>query len=302
MVKTMLTITDLAGDYRLPVTAIALGTFDGVHAGHQRIIRRAVELAKQTAGESLVFTSCTHPLAMLAPEQCPPMIAARWRKIELIRAQGADYLCMIPFTPDFLRIGPEEFIDLLCRRFAPRYIVVGPNYTFGHKGAGTVETLESYAGRYGFSVTVPEAVCLDGEMVSSTAIRKLIAAGAVTRAARMLTRPVSLYGQVNYRENNRLTPNADRTLIEVAVQPGLVVPAGGLYHISLKSNAKRHNCLATLTASEPAGGRCILALKLAGGLTAWDSGLEGRVVEIELAAPAAGALFPAAIPASITQQ
>jgi len=279
----MRVITDLAGDGRLPVAAIALGTFDGVHAGHQRIIHRAASLARQAAGKSLVFTSCGHPLAMLDPRQCPPMIVTRQRKVELIRTLGVDYLCMVHFTPGFLRLRPEEFIDLLCSRFVPRYIVVGPNYTFGYKGAGTVEMLRGLAGRYGFSVDVPEAVCDNhGVMVSSTVIRNLIAAGAVAGAARMLSRPVSLCGYVSIHENNRLTPDNTKIRLEVTVESGLVVPADGVYHISLLADNKRFGGWAKLTASAPACGQRRLILLFLDGNKPWKTIRHGRV-EIEFA-------------------
>lgn len=283
----MIMITDLAGDVCLPVTAIALGTFDGVHAGHRSIIRRAAELAGQAAGKSLVFTSCGHPLAQLDPERCPPMIADRRRKIKLIREQGTDYLCMIPFTRDFLQLSPEEFLDLLHRKFAPRHIVVGPNYTFGHKGAGTVETLRRLADRYGLSVVVPEAVNLDGVMVSSTVIRRLIAEGAVNQAARLLMRPVGLRGHVDpVYDNNRFTPNSDKGLIPVSIQPGLAVPADGLYHVALTAERIRCSGLARIASLPPAPGRRRFVLKFHGGQKPTQA-LSGRAVELEFAAACA---------------
>lgn len=284
-------ITKLASDTLYPVATIALGTFDGVHAGHQRIIRRAAEIAGAKGHRSLVFTSANHPLSVLAPQRCPRLITPGMRKAELIRELGVDSLCMIPFTPEFLKLTPEQFVVMLRERFAPGHIVVGPNYTFGHKGAGTVETLKLLGERHGFAVEVPEALNQDGVMVSSTVIRRLIAEGSLAAAARMLTRSVSLRGHVDSFENNRLRPTYAKAIIEG--EPGQAVPADGVYHVSLTVDYSRHSGLARLSTAMPeAGGAPKLEIQFLSGHSYWDEPLNGRVAYLEFADPAAG-LLPA---------
>lgn len=141
--ETITRLEDLAG--RFNHTAVALGTFDGVHIGHQRIIAQAVELAAKNNSASVVFTFANHPLEVISPGQSPPLIVTPEYKAELIAALGVDLLVTVPFTETLLRLAPEEFIRDLAEKLRPDYIVVGPNYTFGRGGAGTPETLKAAA-------------------------------------------------------------------------------------------------------------------------------------------------------------
>lgn len=241
----MIILNDLTSFAYQTVSTIALGTFDGVHAGHQRIIGRAVELAKQEGGQSLVFTSRNHPLSVIAPHKCPSLLTPLAYKTPLIRSLGVDVLALIPFSPQFLALSPSEFVGMLCRLFRPRHIVVGPNYTFGHKAAGTVETLRDFSQDHGFSVEIPEAVYHDGLMVSSTAIRSFIAAGDIAKAAHMLTRPVCINGYLCNFEKNRQKPNYAKAVIEVDNR--LAVPADGIYYIHISTGEERCGGLAKVS-------------------------------------------------------
>ena len=128
-------LTTLRQDH--PRLVIALGMFDGVHRGHRSIIKRAVDLAHEIGGESMVFTFSNHPLAVLAPQAVPPQISNNALRRQLIEELGVDILMAIPFTKDLARRTPEDFLALLRDSFAPRILVTGPNYTFGSRGKGT---------------------------------------------------------------------------------------------------------------------------------------------------------------------
>lgn len=278
-------INDLTSIAYQPVSTIALGTFDGVHVGHQRIIGRAVELARQMDGQSLVFTSSNHPLSAIAPQKCPRLITPLPAKTELIRSLGVDFLALISFNQNFLALSPNDFVDMLCRLFEPRHIVVGPNYTFGHKAAGTVETLRCLSQRYGFSVEVPEAVHHGGIMVSSTAIRSLIAAGDVAKAAHMLTRPVCINGYLCHFEKNRHKPNYAKAVVEV--DNSLAVPADGIYYIHISTGEERHGGLAKVSrTSETVGYTMKLELYMFSATKFITPGYGGRSIEIEFTNPA----------------
>lgn len=214
-----------------PVTAIALGTFDGVHAGHQRIISRAVELARRAAGTSMVFTSANHPLSCIAPAKCPRLLTTGQEKAGLISTLGVDWLAQIPFNPEFMQLSPVAFLELLRRKFAPRYLVVGANYTFGSKGAGNVGTLAALSPVYDFELVVPESVCCDGAMVSSARIRRAITTGALAAAERMLKRPVQATGYLSKATKTRF--GAKDAKVYFDFPDTLTIPGDGLYNLRI---------------------------------------------------------------------
>lgn len=224
--------------------AIALGTFDGVHAGHQQIIGQAVQLAKQSSGTSVVFTFRNHPLSIIDPERCPPFIMPEEEKVEVISGMGVDILMSIPFDIKFLQLMPDEFIQLLIQYFRPAHVVVGPNYTFGYQGKGTPEFLRKAGAAYNFDVQVPEAVLVDNSLVSSTLIRQLIASGDVQQAAKLLGRPFVMDGIVmngDQRGRQLGYPTAN-----LPVPPGMVIPADGVYAVQVMTGNTWFNGLANV--------------------------------------------------------
>lgn len=214
-----------------PVAAIALGTFDGVHVGHQRIIRRAIELARRMSGKSMVFTSVNHPLSCLFPARCPKSLTKSQEKAGLISALGVDLLTQFQFTPEFCSFSPRRFIELIQRNFEPKYIVVGSNYTFGFKGGGTVDMLRAWSRQYGYRLEVPESFTMDGVMVSSTEIRRLISAGSLAVAEQMLNRPVQITGYIQPYGERRNSSNEFRLIVEV--EDGMAVPCDGMYNVGI---------------------------------------------------------------------
>jgi len=212
---------------RLPRMAVALGTFDGVHIGHQKIMGRAVELARQIGGTSMVFTFSNHPFSIVDSARCPVQIISNEHKCEVIRSLGVDVLVSIPFTPEFLQQSPEAFLALLYENYQPSYLVVGPNYSFGHRGAGNPDLLKQGETQYGYQAEVLPAVYLEDQLVSSTAIRQSIATGDVATAGRMLGRNLVLAGEViagRGRGHGLGFPTAN-----LAIDLGFAIPADGVY-------------------------------------------------------------------------
>ncbi|MEN6411144.1 MAG: bifunctional riboflavin kinase/FAD synthetase [Veillonellales bacterium] len=225
--------------------AVALGTFDGVHIGHQRIINRAIEYAKEKNGTSVVFTFSNHPLSVVAPERCPLQIITSEYKEKILGRMGVDVLLSIPFTPQFLKLSPEAFLQLLQDNLQPDYIVVGPNYSFGYKSAGTPELLKT-AGKAGhFQVEIHPPVYAKKNLVSSTLIRQLAADGDVFQAAGLLGRPLRIQGNVvsgNQRGGGLLGyPTAN-----LAIAPGMVVPADGVYAVAVFYDQHSFNGVANI--------------------------------------------------------
>ena len=133
--KVFSKLTALSREYNNIV--VALGMFDGVHIGHQSIVRRAVELAREIDGTAVVFTFSNHPLGVVAPQALPKQIGNNMLRERRLAELGVDVLVSIPFTKEFASKSPKAFLELLQQLFAPRYVVTGPNYTFGAKGRGT---------------------------------------------------------------------------------------------------------------------------------------------------------------------
>jgi len=178
-------------------SVIAIGNFDGIHLGHQRVLAFCIGLAKESGAVATALTFEPPPLKVLRPEAAPLRISTNEQRLEWFGALGMEAAVVLPFTMELSQLAPEDFVDeILVRQLQVRAVVVGDNFRFGHKQAGNVKFLRELGMRDGFDVIVHEPVVVDGEIVSSTAIRKLIAEGEVTRAARMLGRAFALTGEV----------------------------------------------------------------------------------------------------------
>lgn len=175
---------------------IALGTFDGIHIGHRSIISRAISLAEKIQGKSLVFTFSNHPLTVIAPDRAPLQIGDDLSKETVLSEMGVDFLVSIPFNRKFAQISAEDFLRMLRVNFAPKYIVVGPNFSFGYKGKGSPRMLLREGQYYGFKAEVVNAVQRDGHIVSSTYIRQLLEQGELERVNELLGRPFTFSGRV----------------------------------------------------------------------------------------------------------
>jgi len=180
-----------------PKPVLALGNFDGVHLGHQAIFQHVVTRAREVAGTSMVFTFEPHPLQVLAPEKAPPLLTTYEQKIRLIAAFGITVGLRVPFTAQFARQEPIEFVrEILWRRLGIHEVVVGHDFRFGHNRAGTVDFLQAQAEPFGYQVTVIPAIRQDDTVVSSSNIRRLLLAGHVEQAARLLGRYYAIEGPV----------------------------------------------------------------------------------------------------------
>jgi len=228
----MLLITDLAGiTEKFSNSVITLGNFDGLHLGHQALIRMIIARARETGAASLVVTFRPHPLKILAPEKCPPLISIYEEKIRLFENLGIDVLVKIPFTLDFASMAPEDFVkDILCGLLGAKEIFVGSNYRFGKGRQGNVGTLREFGRKYGFTVNEVQQVALMGEVISSTKIRDLLKEGEVEHASRLLGRDYAINGIVvkgDGRGRGLGFPTAN-------IAPRhTIIPADGVYAVRL---------------------------------------------------------------------
>jgi riboflavin kinase / FMN adenylyltransferase len=176
---------------------LAIGFFDGVHLGHQQIVRQTISNARQHEAIALVITFDQHPNSVVAPDRVPPLIYSLPQKLRAIETLGVDTLLLIHFDEPFSQQTGEEFIRGLARDLGSlQSICVGANFVFGHKRGGNVELLKKLGEELKFTVHGLAAVALDGKAVSSTRIRQAIQAGELDAASQMLGRAYSLAGKV----------------------------------------------------------------------------------------------------------
>ncbi|HXJ10837.1 MAG TPA: bifunctional riboflavin kinase/FAD synthetase [Candidatus Limnocylindrales bacterium] len=178
-------------------SVIAIGNFDGIHLGHQRLLQHCIGLGRESGAVATALTFEPLPQKVLRPESAPLRISTNEQRLDWFGALGMEAAVVLPFTRELSQLAPEEFVDeILVGQLQVRAVVVGDNFRFGHKQAGDVKFLRELGMRDGFDVIVHEPVVVDGKIVSSTMVRKLIAEGDVTRAARMLGRAFALTGEV----------------------------------------------------------------------------------------------------------
>ncbi|MGV9777915.1 bifunctional riboflavin kinase/FAD synthetase [Streptosporangium sp. NPDC003464] len=216
-------------------SVITIGVFDGVHRGHQQMVARAVEMADELGLLSVVVTFDPHPEEVVRPGTHPPRLTTARHRTELLAALGVDAVCVLPFTLEFSRMTPDEFVQtVLVDRLHAGGVVVGENFRFGHKASGDVETLQTLGEKYDF---VAEAVPLvsNGETISSTLIRERLAAGDMEAVAAALGRPHRVEGVVvrGYQRGRQLGfPTANMESPDFTAIPADGVYAGWLQGIS----------------------------------------------------------------------
>jgi len=188
-------LAEVPGDFG--PCAISIGNFDGVHLGHREILRRVVEIARAEGWKAAALTFDPHPTKLVAPERAPRLLTTLDQRARLLLEQGIDQTLILPFTPEIARLSPEEFVrEILVNKLKTRAALVGANFHFGHRAAGSAQTLEELGERFSFETEIVQPVVWRGRVISSSEIRRLIWAGKVSQACRMLGRPYALEGVV----------------------------------------------------------------------------------------------------------
>jgi riboflavin kinase/FMN adenylyltransferase len=211
-------------------TVVTVGMYDGVHRGHQVLIGAAVSRARAMRRPCLLLTFDPHPAEVVRPGSHPAILTSLDRKAELVAELGVDAMCVLPFTQEFMRLSPETFTHtVLVEQLHAAQVVVGENFTYGHKAAGNVQTLTVEGRRFGFAVEgIPlAAVDDDAVTISSTYVRACVAAGDMESAARALGRPHRVDGIVvrgDRRGRDMGYPTAN-----VECPAFTAIPADGVY-------------------------------------------------------------------------
>ena len=186
---------EVPGDFGPSV--VTIGNFDGVHIGHRQIMRRVVALARANKYTPSVLTFDPHPARVLAPDRAPRLLMTVDQRLRSMEAEGIEAVYLIPFSLEFAKLTPEEFVEqVLVRALKARLVLAGEDFRFGHKQAGNLDTLRELGESFGFRVEVVPGISRRGERVSSTITRKLVVDGSVSRACRMLGAPFALEGAV----------------------------------------------------------------------------------------------------------
>ena len=176
-------------------SVVSIGNFDGVHLGHQAILKRVVMRARELGLQAVAMTFSPHPIRYLAPARSPRLISTLEQKIQLIEALGIDLLFIAKFDEAFSRLSPEEFINkYLVHGLTAQAVCVGGNFNFGYRQRGTIQTLREFRSQLEI-IEVP-AVAVRGIVASSSRIRELVASGQVSRACRLLGRWIQIEGRV----------------------------------------------------------------------------------------------------------
>ncbi|HEY6000226.1 MAG TPA: riboflavin biosynthesis protein RibF [bacterium] len=218
-------VRDLGQACARPV--VALGKFDGVHRGHAKLLAAVRRLAQRAGAPSMAVTFDVHPDALLRPHQVPPVLTTTEEKTAAIAASGVDCLLYLEFTAEFARLSAREFArDFLAGALGARMVLAGETFRFGRNRGGDTEMLRRWGPQLGFGFRAVPQATVGGEPVSSTRIRRVVAAGEMRLAAALLGRPYSVEGEVDHgvRRGRALgAPTANLRL------PGKLLPPDGVY-------------------------------------------------------------------------
>lgn len=202
-------------------SVVTLGVFDGLHRGHTRLVQHALRVGHTRRLPTVVVTFDPHPARVLGLPRDTAQLSTIERRAELARGLGVDAICVLPFTPEFAKLSPAEFVEqVLVAGLRAEAVVVGDNFTFGHRAAGTVETLHELGARHGFTAHSVGLLHAVGARCSSSAVRECLRRGDVHGATRILGRPHHVEGT--------LQP-AGAAATELVVAPGTAVPSPGRY-------------------------------------------------------------------------
>ena len=204
-------------------TILTIGVFDGVHRGHQHLLKRVVEEASSKGMLSGVLTFVNHPRSVLVPDTCISYITSVEDRLTLLKEAGIDMVIPLHFDMELSRLRAHEFTGLLQERLRMAGLVMGYNFAMGYKREGTPETLATIGNEHGFFVNVVDAVSVEGGRVSSTVIRDSVTAGDVAGASELLGRPFSLCGKVVVGDGRGRTlgfPTANLDYSEDRLAPG----------------------------------------------------------------------------------
>jgi len=256
---------------------LAIGMFDGVHLGHQQVIGRTIDDARQHEALAVVATFDRHPNCVVAPERAPKLLFPLAKKLRLIEGLGADAIWLIRFDPEFSRVSAEDFVRGFIRGFGRvQSLCVGGDFTFGHRRGGDVALLRRLGAELGFTVHGLSSVALDGAPVRSTRIRECVVRGDFDDAGQMLGRAYTLCGIVTVGDRLGRTLGFPTANIDIE---GLTVPPTGVYAVHVSLDGAMHRGVFNL-GYRPTLARPERVLRAEAHLFDYNGDLYGREIEV----------------------
>jgi riboflavin kinase/FMN adenylyltransferase len=217
-------------------TVITVGVFDGVHLGHQSLLKRLINTARINGWLSVVVTFKSHPETVLNSGKQLPWLDDIENRVKRIEDLGIDLVVVLDFTPELRRLEAQAFVTLLRNHLNLRNFIIGPDFAMGKDRQGTIETLRALGEQMDFLVDTVPSFVLNGEIVSSSLIRQVLAEGNIKKANRLLGRYFSYSGQVITGDGRGITLGFPTANLEI--KPGLAVPADGIYATIVHFNNK----------------------------------------------------------------
>lgn len=273
----MITFNSLDDIINIDDTAVALGNFDGVHLGHQQLIKEMTDRARQRNLKPAVFTFSNHPKDLLPNRPKVKNILYKGEKERLISALGAEYLFSIPFTQQLMIMSPEDYVrEIIIDRLRAKEIFCGFNHRFGYRGAGTPELMKKVASEYGVAVNIMEPFTEDGSVVSSSLIRTLIFGGRVDRCRDYMGRYYAVRGEVVV--GHRLGRRLGFPTSNLVIDEDTVVPPNGVYVTYCVFEGRRYPSV-TNVGVKPTIGSCKKNIET--HIFDFDMTLYGKTIEVE---------------------
>ncbi|MBO8158310.1 bifunctional riboflavin kinase/FAD synthetase [Thermosyntropha sp.] len=224
---------------------LALGNFDGIHVGHQKLIGQAIEQAHSNNGLAAAFIFDPHPSRVINPSKAPKLLLSKERKAEMLENMGLDVLIYNSFTDEISKWTPEEFVKkVIVDRIKAKEVFVGFNYSFGHKGIGNPELLKSLGELYGFKVNVVPPVEVGGQIASSSLVRTLLLEGEIKEAHKILgyypfIEGIVVEGEKRGRKIGFPTAN-------LVVDEDIIIPGKGVYAAVADINGEKYKCMVNI--------------------------------------------------------
>jgi len=234
-------------------TLLTIGVFDGVHLGHKYLISQLTEQARQQNLLAGVVTFRQHPQEVLLPKTKLPFLIDLDRRAAFLQSEGVDTIVFLSFTPELARLSASQFVSLLRKYLGMKGLVVGPDFALGQNREGTIDTLRQLGQDMNFTLTVIPPVMINGDVVSSTAIRKVLAEGDMKKAVKLMGRPFSLRGRVisGAGRGTRLGfPTAN-----LAIGPKQALPDDGVYATWAYVDGKAYQAVTNIGKQPTFGGK-----------------------------------------------